>query len=116
MGDARQRLSTYHAGIWDALLAADEAAAAIEARADAHAMRQRAASEALRGFAAGVREALIPQQADPVREALRLIADVPGVEGEISCPECSGRLRWSRAENGHVWGKCESGGCLMWMM
>lgn len=60
--------TAYHAGIWDTLLAADEAAAAIEARADAHAMRQRSASEALRGFAAGVREALIPQPSDPGRE------------------------------------------------
>lgn len=60
--------TAYHCGIWDTILTAEEAAAAIEARADAHALRQRAASETLRGFAAGVREALIPQQADPARE------------------------------------------------
>ncbi len=62
--------TAYHAGICDTLLAADEAAATIEARPDAYAMRQRAAAEALRGFADGIRVNLLPEPRNPVLEAL----------------------------------------------
>lgn len=34
----------------------------------------------------------------------------------IECPECKGRLHLSQsAYNGHVWGKCETEGCVQWM-
>lgn len=35
----------------------------------------------------------------------------------IECPKCKGDLRYSIAKlNGHIWGKCETEGCLQWMM
>jgi len=34
----------------------------------------------------------------------------------IECPACQGRLHLSQAAyNGHVWGKCETAGCVEWM-
>lgn len=34
----------------------------------------------------------------------------------IECPECKGKLHLSQAGyNGHVWGKCETPGCVEWM-
>ncbi len=34
----------------------------------------------------------------------------------IECPACKGRLNLSQAAyNGHVWGKCETAGCVQWM-
>lgn len=34
----------------------------------------------------------------------------------IKCPACAGRLHLSQAaSNGHVWGKCETEGCVSWM-
>jgi len=34
----------------------------------------------------------------------------------IECPACKGRLLLSQAAyNGHVWGKCETEGCVSWM-
>lgn len=34
----------------------------------------------------------------------------------IECPACKGRLHLSQAAyNGHVWGKCETEGCVSWM-
>lgn len=36
--------------------------------------------------------------------------------GVIECPVCKGRLHLSQAAyNGHVWGKCETNGCVEWM-
>lgn len=36
--------------------------------------------------------------------------------GFVVCPKCDGRLHWSKAaSNGHVWGKCETQGCLAWV-
>jgi hypothetical protein len=37
--------------------------------------------------------------------------------GHVECPKCKGKLGYSIARsNGHVWGKCETTGCLSWMM
>lgn len=37
-------------------------------------------------------------------------------QGVIECPACKGRLHLSQAAyNGHVWGKCETKGCVEWM-
>lgn len=34
----------------------------------------------------------------------------------IQCPACNGRLHLSQvAYNGHIWGKCETEGCVSWM-
>ena len=34
----------------------------------------------------------------------------------VECPICKGKLLLSQsAYNGHVWGKCETAGCLTWM-
>ena len=108
----------YHAGIWDTLLAADENAAAIRARPDADGIRQKSAAEALEAFSGVCRwRSPLPEPRNPVREALRAISALPGDEGEVECPECAGRLRWSRdLGNGHVWGRCEKPDCLAGMM
>lgn len=37
-------------------------------------------------------------------------------QGVEVCPVCSGKLHMSHAAcNGHVWGRCETEGCLSWM-
>lgn len=39
-----------------------------------------------------------------------------GKQEIIECPQCKGRLHLSQAAcNGHVWGKCETEGCVSWM-
>lgn len=36
--------------------------------------------------------------------------------GSINCPVCKkGDLRYSQASNGHIWGCCETPGCVRWM-
>ena len=37
------------------------------------------------------------------------------VSGEIACPNCGGRLAYSVAGNGHVWGRCSTEDCASWM-
>ena len=40
-----------------------------------------------------------------------------GSEGEIECPKCGKRLQYTVAGgNHHIWGVCETEGCLKWMM
>ena len=37
--------------------------------------------------------------------------------GKIPCPACGNHLSFSIAKlNGHIWGKCDTEGCLNWMM
>lgn len=50
--------TAYHAGIWDTLLAADGAAAAIRSRPDAQGIRQMSAVEALDAFSEAFRTPL----------------------------------------------------------
>lgn len=39
-----------------------------------------------------------------------------GGAGEIACPICDGRLRYSVAGvNGHMWARCDTAGCVSWM-
>lgn len=39
-----------------------------------------------------------------------------GKQEVIECPACKGKLHLSQAaSNGHVWGKCETDGCVSWM-
>jgi hypothetical protein len=52
--------------------------------------------------------------------ARRAIAEATGgkrrVQGTIDCPNCAdGKLRYSVASNGHVWGSCTTKGCASWM-
>lgn len=36
--------------------------------------------------------------------------------GTVPCPVCGGNLRLSHAaRNGHIWGRCETEGCVAWM-
>ena len=35
--------------------------------------------------------------------------------GEIDCPNCGGKLKYTVASNGHIWGACASDGCAQWM-
>jgi hypothetical protein len=40
-----------------------------------------------------------------------------GSHGYIKCPACGSKLHYSIAGgNHHIWGRCEKGGCLSWMM
>lgn len=41
---------------------------------------------------------------------------VPSVQrtGKLQCPECSKIVNWVMHNNGHIWGKCETEGCLQW--
>lgn len=44
-------------------------------------------------------------------------ADKNRSAGQIECPKCKGKLGYSIARiNGHVHGRCETPGCLAWMM
>lgn len=39
-----------------------------------------------------------------------------GKQEVIECPACKGRLHLSQAAyNGHVWGQCETKGCVSWI-
>lgn len=48
--------------------------------------------------------------------AIRLIRSQNEKQGLVPCPRCEGKLGYSVASNGHIWGKCETHGCLAWMM
>jgi hypothetical protein len=110
------RPSAYHAGLRDAAVLAEQAAAGIRSRPDAGSIRQKAAVEALEAFADELRRLVVPETGNAVLAALTTIAAISGAEGEIVCPECAGRLRWTRDEgNGHVWDRCETDDCLAWV-
>lgn len=47
--------------------------------------------------------------------ALSIISTRKENNGIIECPKCGGKLHYTRASNGHVWGKCETENCLSWM-
>lgn len=71
------------------------------------------------------------QRADDIEASMARMRIVGAVVGEwrtwtkknrvakqevIECPACKGRLHLSQAAyNGHVWGKCETKGCVSWM-
>lgn len=52
----------------------------------------------------------------PILKALSEIKKLKDNRGTIMCPECGSTLHYTRAQNGHVWGKCTKEGCLRWMM
>ena len=50
-------------------------------------------------------------------DALASIRKLKGNGGKIKCPKCKCNLSWSRSSyNKHVWGNCETFGCLNWAM
>lgn len=39
------------------------------------------------------------------------------LQGIIECPKCGNKLHYTISSyNGHIWGKCETDKCLVWMM
>lgn len=64
------------------------------------------------------------QKAHDAAEAFRAHADakekgiIKGVGGasQVECLVCTGTIRYSvAAVNGHMWGRCSTPGCLVWM-
>lgn len=50
-------------------------------------------------------------------EALTLIRGTKQSSGTIECPTCEKRLHFTVAKiNDHIWGRCETEGCMSWMM
>jgi len=38
------------------------------------------------------------------------------IVGKVECPKCKGVLHYRISSyNGHIWGQCETSGCLAWM-
>lgn len=37
------------------------------------------------------------------------------IAGEIDCPNCGGKLKYTIASNGHIWGACSTDKCARWM-
>ncbi len=71
--------------------------------------------EAVRDFArvSDALEALAAVQSDAKTHGL---GRGNGGVGEIKCPICKGRLRYSVAgSNGHIWGACSNKDCVRWM-
>lgn len=68
------------------------------------------------------RESEIKAHVDRFKKATPLISRIKKEQmggnwsGVEVCPVCNGRLHMSHAAyNGHVWGKCETKGCLSWI-
>lgn len=68
------------------------------------------------------REAEMEAHLNKMRAAFEIVAKVKKEHkgtnwaGYFECPACKGKLHISHARiNGHVWGKCETEGCLAWM-
>lgn len=107
-------LAAYHAGLQHAADMALISALTIELRADAGEVRQRAAIEALRGLAEGLKAEARPEiPANGLPATMAAIAADPESAGVAACPECSGRLVWIKdASNGHIHARCEGSGCV----
>lgn len=53
-----------------------------------------------------------------IRARAAVVAHTEGklsTAGAIKCPNCGGRLSYTVAFNGHIWGHCSTGGCAHWM-
>jgi len=75
-----------------------EEIAADEAEFEAVTARYRLVMEAIRGWRTWTKKNRVAKQE------------------VVECPACKGRLHLSQAAyNGHVWGKCETAGCVDWM-
>jgi hypothetical protein len=56
------------------------------------------------------------RKAEEVVKAFRVKYKGKGGHERVKCPICGGSLHLSiAAYNGHVWGVCETVGCLAWM-
>jgi hypothetical protein len=106
--------AAYHAGLRQAADMALVAALTLEMRADGAEIRQRAAIEALRGLAEGLKAEAHSATSVPATIALMTaIAKDPGTTGTSPCPECSGYLHWMKdSSNGHIHAACEDPDCL----
>lgn len=52
----------------------------------------------------------------PIIAAMKTKYKGRSAKGVKTCPVCGGKLHLSHSGyNGHVWGKCETEGCLAWM-
>ncbi len=52
----------------------------------------------------------------PIISAMKKKYKGRSIKGVKTCPVCGGKLHMSHSVyNGHVWGKCETEGCLSWM-
>lgn len=66
-------------------------------------------------------EAKIKASMDRMRKVMPVVAEwrkkpPRGKQGVIDCPACGGKLHLSQSSyNGHVWGQCETKGCVSWM-
>lgn len=107
-------LAIFRAGISHAADAAIGAADVMERREGANDLRQRAAIEALRAFAEGLKAQGAPS--DGTAAMVARIAQDPAAEGIETCPHCAGRVAWVKdAFSGHIHAQCEAAGCF-WVM
>lgn len=106
--------AAYHAGLRQAADMALVAALTLEMRDDGAEIRQRAAIEALRGLAEGLKSEARPAASVPA--VVTLVVDIardPTTTGTAACPECSGRIRWMKdGSNGHIHAACDDPDCL----
>jgi len=52
----------------------------------------------------------------PIISAMKKKYKGKSIKGVKTCPVCGGKLHMSHSGyNGHVWGKCETEGCVAWM-
>lgn len=110
-----RELAAYRAGLRQAAEHALISALTIELRDDAGEVRQRAAIEALRGLADGLKAEARPEipAASGLPDAVAAIAATLETSGTATCPECAGRLAWIKDDsNGHIHARCESAGCI----
>ena len=104
-------LAIFRAGICHAADAAIGAAAVMEQREGANDLRQRAAIEALRAFAEGLKAQSGPT--DGTAAMVARIAQDSAAEGTETCPHCAGRVAWIKdASNGHIHARCEASSCF----
>ncbi|WP_342148161.1 hypothetical protein [Methylorubrum sp. SB2] len=110
-----RELDAFRAGLRQATEHALITALRIELRDDAGEIRQRAAIEALRGLAEGLKAEARPEVpvASGLLDIMEAIASSLETSGTTTCPQCSGRLAWIKDDsNGHVHVRCEGAGCI----
>ena len=111
-----REIAAFNAGIRTAREAALIVAVTLETRAGSTCVRDRAAIQALQGFAEGLDALVLGREAEPMQRVFAAINAESGDSGTIECPVCKGRLTWARDRyNGHLHGQCETDGCLRWM-
>ncbi|MCJ2121042.1 hypothetical protein [Methylobacterium sp. J-077] len=109
-------IAAFNAGIRAAREAALIVAVTLETREGATCVRDRAAIQALRGFADGLDALVLGREAGPMQRVFATIQADGSGSGTIECPICKGRLAWARdSSNGHLSGQCETDDCLQWM-